>query len=79
MKPFIGSKNYMPFIDEFHEYLSENSDVLKALYTEKSRDSYKDFYGEKLQDDVWGFVPKDFKWKDILMDENCVIFNNVKP
>lgn len=79
MKPFIGSKNYMPFIDEFHEYLSENSDVLKALYTERSRDSYTDIDGEQLQDDVCGFVPKDFKWKDILKDENCVIFKNVEP
>ena len=78
MKPFIGSKIYMLFIDEFHEYLSKNPDVLGALYAEKSRDSYVDIDGDELQDDVCGFVPKDFKWRDILKDENCVIFKNVR-
>lgn len=78
MRSFLNSKNYAVFIDEYHKYLSTDVDVAEALYSESSKETYVDYSDENLLDDDWGFVPRDFNWRDILKDRNCVIFNNVE-
>ena len=78
MKSFLNSKNYIDFIDDYHKYLSTNDAVAEALYADYSKETYVDFDGENIVDDDWAFVPRDFNWRDILKDRNCVIFNNVE-
>lgn len=74
---FLRKNNYNFLIDYFHEYLSFNENVLSALYSEQSRDSYHPMTGGQLEDEDYGFVPRDFNWKNILYDDQCVIFNNI--
>lgn len=76
---YLNRNNYCSFIDSFHEYLSFDKRVHDALYSEKERGCYYSIYGDydSFCEDDYGFVPKDFRWNDILYDDQCVVFNNV--
>lgn len=73
---FLDKDNYKDFILGYHEYLSTNEDVLDALYCQKPIGEYKTCKDESL-DEVYGFVPRNFKWKNILGKEQAVGFYEV--
>lgn len=73
---FLNETNYKKFISEYHEYLSSDNDVLNALYCNDSIDKYVDCSSNSL-DEVYGFVPRDFNWKNILKGNQAVGFNEV--
>ena len=73
---FLDETNYKEFISEYHEYLSSNSDVLAALYCNDSISDYVDCSSNSL-DEVYGFVPRDFNWNNILEGNQAVGFNEV--
>lgn len=77
VEPFIDENNYMSFIEEYHEYLNSNEDVLDALYKEIPREKYADGQGNSLDDESYGFVPKDYNWNDILGNMQYVSINNI--
>lgn len=74
---FINAHNYMEFIEGYHEYLSFNEKVLKALYSKTDRKKYVDADSKNFEEDSYGFVPKNFHWNDILRDQQYVSFDNV--
>lgn len=73
---FLNETNYKEFISDYHEYLSTNSDVLGALYCNDSIGDYVDCSSQSLED-VYGFVPRDFDWKNILGGNQAVGLNEV--
>ncbi len=76
MELFLNEDNYMQFIDDYHEYMSSDKDVLNALYCNVPIDKYTDSNSDSL-DEVYGFVPRDSNWEDILKDRQAVGFSNV--
>lgn len=77
LEVYLNEDNYMDFIEGYHEYLSFNKKVLDALYSETRRDMYKDFDSDILEEKSWAFMPRDYKWNDILDNRQCVTFDNV--
>lgn len=73
---FLNETNYKEFISEYHEYLSSDSDVLDALYCNDSINEYVDCSSNSLNE-VYGFVPRDFNWRNILNGNQAVGFNEV--
>lgn len=75
---FLNEKNYIEFINGYHDYLSTNKDVLSALYSEHKKTEYQDCNSDELEADTFAFVPRDFNWKNILTtDQESVTFYNL--
>lgn len=74
---YLDEHNYMDFIEGYHKYLSSDENVLDALYYQTPKEEYEDIYSDKLEEDSWAFMPRDYKWNDILDNRQCVTFDNV--
>lgn len=74
---YLDEHNYMDFIEGYHEYLSFDKNVLDALYSGTPREEYEDIYSDKLEEESWAFMPRDYNWNDILDNRQSVTFDNV--
>lgn len=80
---FLNKDNYMEFIDAYNDYLCNDPDVVEALCDGVDKTSLIDYEGVELEDDSWGFVPRNHNWVNILKgingkeDKECVMLFNV--